>query len=401
MSGATDLQHVTPATVYFAASDTDSPGYVDLRSNGPRRHGARQGCSAGDALLHWPRFLNVTVSTELLMEQSSPSKDALACTGVVAIGRNEGERLRRCLESLRPMSAHAVYVDSGSSDDSVGLARSAGFLVVELDCRTPFTAARARNEGLRTLLAAHPLLDYVFFVDGDCEVVPDWVETAVLFLEQHPDVAVAWGRRRERYPEKSVYNMLCDIEWSQVPPGETKACGGDAVMRIAAFQQVQGFRPDLICGEEPELCVRLRQAGWRIWRLNANMTLHDAAQYRFNQWWKRSLRSGYAYAQGVALHGAPPERHAVTEARRAWVWGLWIPLAIFVLAAAFGWWVLLLLLLYPLQVLRLNRRGTRSARDNWWRALTLVGSKFPEMLGQVKYLVDRLRRVQSRLIEYK
>jgi len=335
--------------------------------------------------------------------QQSPllPQDGRVLTGVVAIGRNEGARLQRCLESLRTMSTHAVYVDSGSSDDSVALARGADFLVVELDGGTPFTAARARNEGLRKLLAECPTLSYVFFVDGDCEVVPGWVETAVDFLEQRPDIAVAWGRRRERYPESSVYNMLCDIEWSQVPPGESKACGGDAVVRVAAFQQVQGFRPDLICGEEPELCVRLRRAGWRIWRLNADMTLHDAAQYRFAQWWKRSLRGGYAYAQGVALHGAPPERHSVTESRRAWVWGLWIPLATVALALAFGWWALLLLLLYPLQVLRLAARGMRSARENWWRAVTLVGSKFPEMLGQVKYLADRVRRVQSRLIEYK
>jgi GT2 family glycosyltransferase len=336
------------------------------------------------------------------MQQSPPPReDPRGSAGVVAIGRNEGERLRRCLDSLRLMSRQAVYVDSGSSDDSVALAREAGFFVVELDGQTPFTAARARNEGLHALLAAYPTLDYVFFVDGDCEVVAGWVETATQFLEQHRDVAVAWGRRRERYPEKSVYNMLCDIEWSQAPPGETKACGGDAVMRVAALHQVQGFRSDLICGEEPELCVRLRQAGWRIWRLNADMTLHDAAQYRFDQWWKRSLRGGYAYAQGVALHGAPPERHSVTESRRAWIWGLWIPLITIVLAIALGWWALLLLLLYPLQVLRLTLRGTRSARENRWRALTLVASKFPEMLGQAKYLTDRLRRQQSRLIEYK
>jgi GT2 family glycosyltransferase len=351
--------------------------------------------------LRKPR-LHTTARTELLMQQSPfAAEDVRPITGVVAIGRNEGERLRRCLESLHPMSTRAVYVDSGSSDGSVALARTAGFLVVELDSGTPFTAARARNEGLAALLGAHPGLDYVFFVDGDCEVVPDWVETAVHFLEQNQDVAVAWGRRRERYPEKSIYNMLCDIEWSQVPPGETKACGGDAVMRIVAFQQVQGFRSDLICGEEPELCVRLRHAGWRIWRLNANMTLHDAAQYRFAQWWKRSLRGGYAYAQGAALHGAPPERHSVTESRRAWVWGLWIPLGTFALTVAFGPWWLLLLLLYPLQVLRLTLRGARSGRENWWRAATLVASKFPEMLGQTKYLADRLRRSQSRLIEYK
>ena len=322
-------------------------------------------------------------------------------TGVVAIGRNEGERLRRCLHSLQRIISRTVYVDSGSSDGSVLLGRSSGVLVLELDPAIPFTAARARNEGLRRLLDAYPTLEYVFFVDGDCEVAEGWVEKAVQFLDVHPDVAVAWGTRRERYPEKSVYNMLCDIEWQDAPCGETKYCGGDAVMRVAAFQQVRGYRPDLICGEEPELCVRLRQGGWRIWRLNEEMTLHDAAQYRFGQWWKRSLRGGYAYAQGVALHGAPPERHSVSQSRRAWLWGLWIPVAIVALGVTVGWWALLLLLLYPLQVARLASRGTRSKRDNWWRAAALVLSKFPEMLGQSKFLRDRYRGIQSRLIEYK
>jgi len=322
-------------------------------------------------------------------------------TGVVVIGRNEGERLRRCLQSLRGTGESTIYVDSGSSDGSVALSRSLGIAALELDLTTPFTAARARNEGFERLLTAHPALEYVFFVDGDCEVFAGWIEAAVHFLEAHADVALAWGYRRERYPEKSVYNMLCNIQWHEAPVGETKDCGGDAVVRVSAFRQVGGYRADLICGEEAEMCVRLRHVGWRIWRLNASMTLHDAALYRFGQWWKRALRSGYAYAQGAYLHGAPPERHWVSECRRAWIWGLWIPVAIVILTLAVSWWALALLLLYPLQVIRLAMKGTRSRRENWWAAGALVLSKFPEMLGQLKFLRDRHRRVQSRLIEYK
>lgn len=322
--------------------------------------------------------------------------------GVVVIGRNEGERLKRCLESLCGITKHILYVDSGSVDGSVELSRALGLEVVELDMRIPFTAARARNEGFRRLLGLGPAFDYVFFVDGDCEVVGSWLATASRFLDQHPTVAVVWGRRRERYPGRSVYNLLCDIEWSSFPLGETTACGGDAVMRVEAVKQVKGYRADLICGEEPELCVRLRQSGWHIWHLDEEMTLHDAALYHFHQWWKRMLRGGYAYAQGVALHGAPPERHWVSEARRAWIWGLCIPVCVLALALALGWWaVLLLLLVYPLQVIRLALHGTRPTRENWVHAGALVVSKFPEMLGQLKFHLDRQRRVQSRIIEYK
>ena len=78
-------------------------------------------------------------------------------------------------------------------------------------------------------------------------------------------------------------------------------------MRVVPFEFVHGFRAGLIAGEEPELCVRLRAAGWKIWRLEQEMTLHDAAMTMFGQWWKRTMRAGYAFAEGAYLHGAPPE----------------------------------------------------------------------------------------------
>ena len=329
------------------------------------------------------------------------TSNASGVVGVVVIGRNEGERLKRCLMSLLNSTQSIVYVDSGSSDDSVSMSRSLGVEVVDLDLRTPFTAARARNEGFWHLVRGRPDLKYVFFVDGDCEVIPGWVDVAIRFLESHPDIAAVSGRLRERHPEKSVYNLLCDIEWESFPFGESKACGGLAVMQIEAFRQVNGFRPDLICGEEPELCVRLRQKGWRIWRLEDDMALHDAELYHFSQWWKRMLRGGYAYAQGASEHGAPPEEHWVEESRRIWLWGLGIPLGILLLAFSLDLRLLWLLAVYPLQVIRLAVLGGRSRRENWVRALALVLCKFPEMLGQVKFLRDKHRRVQSTLIEYK
>jgi GT2 family glycosyltransferase len=329
------------------------------------------------------------------------ARGASGAIGVVVIGRNEGERLRRCLDSVRRLSDRVVYVDSGSTDGSVAMGRALAVEVVELDLLRPFTAARARNEGFRKLLELQAAVDYVFFVDGDCEVVAGWLEKAGRFLDARPDVAVVWGYRQERHPEKSVYNMLCNIEWGDYPVGETKICGGDALVRVQAFQQVEGYRSELICGEEPEMCVRMRLAKWRIWRLGEEMTLHDAAIYRFSQWWKRMLRGGYGFAQGAALHGAAPIRHGVLESRRAWIWGFCIPLAAILATVTLGWWGLVTLILYPLQVVRLAVQGKRSARENWWRAGALVLSKFPELLGQLRYLADRYRRAQSRLIEYK
>lgn len=320
--------------------------------------------------------------------------------GVVVIGRNEGLRLQRCLASLVDAAQQVVYVDSGSTDGSVSMAQALGVEVVELDMSIPFTAARARNEGFARVQRVLPSLRHVQFVDGDCEVVGGWLSKAQAFLDAHPEVAVVCGRRRERFPQHSIYNLLCDLEWD-TPIGEAKACGGDALMRAEAFAEVSGFRPDLIAGEEPELCVRLRAKGWKVWRLPEEMTLHDATMTRFGQWWKRTLRGGYAFAEGAYLHGAAPEQHWLRESRRAWFWGLGIPLATVLASLVLGGAGLLLLLVYPLQVVRLARRGVGSARENWLQAFFLVLGKFPEMLGQLKFLLNRFGARKSALIEYK
>jgi glycosyltransferase involved in cell wall biosynthesis len=326
-------------------------------------------------------------------------QDIRSRVGVVTIGRNEGERLRKCLASVIGRVGWVVYVDSGSTDGSAEMARASGTTVVDLDMGIPFTAARARNEGFHRLQTLAPSLAYVQFVDGDCEVVPAWPEKGVGFLDRYDDVAAVCGRRRERYPDRSIYNTLCEMEWN-TPVGEAKACGGDVMMRVSALKDAGGYRGDLIAGEEPELCVRLRANGWRIWRLEADMTLHDAAITRFSQWWRRTLRGGFAYAEGAHLHGQSPERHFVRESRRALAWGIWLPLFIFIASLAnplsAG-----LVLVYPLQVLRIAFRGDLTSKANWWRSLFLVLARFPEGLGQVRFLLTRLRGQRSALIEYK
>ncbi len=319
--------------------------------------------------------------------------------GIVLIGRNEGARLVGALAAIPAGITRRVYVDSGSTDGSIAAARAAGAEVVALDLGRPFTAARARNEGFAALTAAGPV-DHVQFIDGDCTLAPGWIETATAFLEAHPRAAVACGRRRERAPEASVYNRLCDAEWN-TPIGRAQACGGDALMRAAAFAAVGGFNPALIAGEEPELCLRLRAAGWEVWRLDAEMTLHDAAMTRFSQWWRRARRAGHAYAEGAALHGATPERHGVAETRRALLWGAGLPAVALAGALLVSPWMLLLLLAWPAQMVRLALREGAGRRTNWERAIFLTLGKLPEALGVLEYRARRLFRRPAGLIEYK
>jgi GT2 family glycosyltransferase len=296
--------------------------------------------------------------------------------GAVVIGRNEGARLEVCLQSVLRDLPLVVYVDSGSTDGSLDLARNLGAEVVELDLSAPFTAARGRNAGFDRLLQLKSGLEFVQFIDGDCELQPGWVDTGVHFLRHNPETGVACGRRRERFPEATPYNWLCDIEWD-TPIGPAATCGGDSLVRVNAFKSVNGFDASLIAGEEPDLCFRLRRNGWNVERLDAEMTLHDAAMKHFGQWWQRNVRSGYATAEAYHRRG----RYEPDLRRKMVSNTLW--------ALPPSW------LLWPLLWLRVFRRkGSLYASH-------IVAGKLPHLIGQAKFWLNKRRGRAGELIEYK
>jgi cellulose synthase/poly-beta-1,6-N-acetylglucosamine synthase-like glycosyltransferase len=328
-------------------------------------------------------------------------------TAVIAIGRNEGERLRRCLASALASGCRVVYVDSNSSDGSVELAGSMGVQVVELDMSLPFSAARARNAGFAQL---EERTKFVQFVDGDCEMVAGWIEQARSELESRAEVAVVCGRRRERFPEASIFNRMADIEW-ETPVGEAQSCGGDAMMRAEVFRLAGGFDASVVAGEEPELCQRLRGNGWKIVRIDAEMTLHDAAMLQFGQWWRRCVRGGYGALDVASRFGNQGLFGAHIRSTRMWAYG-WPSLVILGGVAArlpFGKVAgavvaLLLALILPMQMARvaMRMRGkTGSIRDAIaYGFLTMLG-KWPDAIGQLSYFRDRRAGRVARMIEYK
>lgn len=341
---------------------------------------------------------------------SNTKNTGLVALGVVVIGRNEGERLARCLASIADRGAVVVYVDSGSTDGSVALARSRGLEVVELDRSAPFSAARARNAGFARLRQVDPDLSFVQFVDGDCEVVDGWLEQGLSELTANPSTAIVCGRRRERRPGASLYNRVADLEWD-TPIGLAESCGGDAMMRVSAFEAVGGFDPTVTAGEEPELCARLRRAGWAIVRVDGEMTLHDLNVTSFGPWWRRQVRGGYGGLDVTRrMAGAGPFARQVRSAR-IWTVG-WLLLVVAAGTSAFllggrsaaGWAVGIGSALPVLQMLRLAIKVRTSTGDVatafGYGALTVIG-KWGELLGQARFLRDRAARRRVRLIEYK
>lgn len=314
--------------------------------------------------------------------------------GAVAIGRNEGDRLKACLRSLVPLCERVVYVDSGSGDDSVAFARSLGVAVVELDTSVPFTAARARNAGAEALLAGGDL-DLVQFVDGDCRVEPGWLEAGIAALQADPGLGLVTGWRSEIHPTASVYNQMCQVDWHR-PAGPITTCGGDMMVRAAAFRQVGGFDPIVIAAEDDEFCLRLGKAGWRLMRLPVQMTWHDADMTRFGQWWQRTIRNGHGFAQVGAMH--PP--HFKRERLRVWAYGLALPLLFLLGLFTSPWLSLAVLGLYALSLWK-TWRGLRGQPMAGRQAALLTLAKIPNLLGMLTYFRRRRRGDAMHIIEYK
>jgi GT2 family glycosyltransferase len=332
----------------------------------------------------------------------------LSMPSFVVIGRNEGQRLARCLESIRSVRGvdveSIIYVDSGSVDGSPQYAISMGCRVIELDPSRPFSAARARNEGFACLMEHDPNAQYVQFLDGDCDLVHGWLEKGASVLMDRPDVGIVCGHVRELFPAKTVYNQLLDLEWQRTP-GEVRSCGGNFLIRAGVFRAVGGFRPDVIAAEDDEFCVRVRRSGAKISLVDANMVLHDIAMTQFSQWWRRSRRTGHAFAHVAALHGQSEDRYFVADCRRIWFWALVLPvIALSFAPFTYGLSALLAALAYGIQFVRTYLRSKRrgwSARQALIYSFFTVLFKFPALTGLLEYHWRQLHGRDFTIIEYK
>jgi glycosyltransferase involved in cell wall biosynthesis len=348
-------------------------------------------------------------STDMVTRGALDGRERRLCkAGIVIIGRNEGDRLVRCIESVCGRGVPIVYVDSGSTDGSAARAAELGVAVVELDMSVPFSASRGRNTGYSRLIERFPDVRFVQFVDGDCEVCAGWIRAGVDYLVRNDQVAAVCGVLRERHPEASIYNRLCDLEW-QAGIGEVDSCGGLAMYRVACLREAGLFNETVPAGEEPELCLRLRRRGWKIVRLSLPMALHDAAMLRFGQWWKRQVRAGYG-GMDVALRFGVEE--FARQVRSTWIWvagcavlgisvvalALWGLFEGSLLVAAIG--VAGLTLQLARMSLRTYRRH-RDARVAVAHAVSLALSKPAQALGHCKCWLHHRRGSSLELVEYK
>lgn len=311
-------------------------------------------------------------------------------TGIVVIGKNEAKQLRLSMKAISNLVYPTIYVDSGSTDNSVQIVRSFNIDVWDLDPSIPFSAARARNEGFDLLNERYPNQQYIQFIDGDCEIDESWIEVGTNFLEENHEYAIVYGRISEKHRDFSVYNMLCDIEWKKIF-GDITTCGGIFLVRKESFKQVGKFDNSVVAGEEPELCFRLIHSGWKIRHLDIPMATHDADISSFEQWWKRMIRSGLAYAQGYALHGKGKKRFRFRECVRPWVYIIFLLIIIVIELNYSSHVILLLLLAIPLQMIRIAhivRHKVKSYHEALIYAFFNIIGKPAEIIGQLRFIIN-------------
>jgi GT2 family glycosyltransferase len=316
---------------------------------------------------------------------------------IIAIGRNEGDRLKRCLSSLLGQAERLIYVDSGSADGSVDAARALGAEIVELDPIIPFTAARARNAGVEALGGDLPEL--IHFIDGDCEMEPGWIGHAKAAMIADPALGIVTGWRAEMHPYASIYNAMCDHEWHR-PAGPITACGGDMLARATAFRQTGGFNTAVIAAEDDEFCLRVAKAGFTLIRLPQAMTRHDADMHRFSQWWRRSVRNGHGFAQLGTLH----PNHLARERMRVLVFAAVLPVLAVIGLIVTPWLFLGVLAIYLGSYLHTviglvgDEMGATMAAH---QGLFLSLSKFPNLIGMITFYLRKWRGREITIIEYK
>lgn len=213
------------------------------------------------------------------------------------ITKNQDWNIDRLIKSVLKETAYILereitLVDSASSDRTVAIAAKYPIKVLRLRPDQRLTASAGRNVGYK-----HSSGDLVLFLDGDMELYPGWLAEALVVIRDRAEVAVVAGpwidlpkldKRDDMAKFRQIKREYTDEEISYV--------GGAALYRRSVLEQVGPFNPWLYSDEEPELCMRIRHAGFRIVRLGHSIAYHysDPPDYMSTlvARWRRGLYLG-------------------------------------------------------------------------------------------------------------
>jgi glycosyltransferase involved in cell wall biosynthesis len=198
---------------------------------------------------------------------------------VVLITKNQSWSISQLIASvLRETSCvsskEIILVDSASTDETIGLASRQPVNIFRLKPGQRLSPAIGRYVGYKQTSG-----DYVLFLDGDTELIPGWLPQALRTMRERPDAGAVTGIV-VNLPTSSVGlpKSVPVPKTRPAPPKEVLWCsyggGGAAMYRRSALQRAGTFNPNLNAEEEPELGLRIRDAGYRLLQLDHPVVYH-------------------------------------------------------------------------------------------------------------------------------
>src|SRR5256712_703963 len=156
---------------------------------------------------------------------------------------------------LEALASGRPVADSGSSDDPPEVARRAGATVVEGERRGP---GEGRNRGARAATG-----DVLVFVDADCILPPNLIESVFLALADPAVVGGATGfaPANGRRVERSLFYLANAYQRAMTIWGIPHNAGYCFFFRKTAFESLGGIREDLVLNETHDLAIRSRSIG--------------------------------------------------------------------------------------------------------------------------------------------
>ncbi len=237
---------------------------------------------------------------------SSKSQRAVQPTArrlsIVIVNWNTSDLLKACLASLVRAGVHeyaeVLVLDNASSDGSAEMVRSEYGWVTLIAARENLGFSRGNNAAIR-----HASGDYILLLNPDTEVDLGTIDAMLERADQHRDIGVVGVAQRSpggamQYEAAiaipTVWNTFCDLAllskifprsrlfarrtlgwWNHQTDREVPAVAGSALLvRREVLRRIGLLDERMFCCEDIDLCLRARQAGWRVFFVGSHSLLH-------------------------------------------------------------------------------------------------------------------------------